>query len=63
MVAANKNEVTMPTLAIIWISSLSITLADHFSDFNFGVIGSLSWVVVILGLVLIILLLSAIAKV
>jgi hypothetical protein len=44
-----KQEITLPLTGIIFITSLAIVLMSHFAQIDFGIIGLLAWIVVIVG--------------
>jgi len=44
-----KQEITLPLTGIIFIASLIIVLTSHFAKIDFGVIGILAWIIVIVG--------------
>jgi hypothetical protein len=46
---AVKQEITLPLTGVIFITSLIIVLISHFAQVDFGIIGLLAWIVVIVG--------------
>ena len=44
-----KQEASIPFTGIVFIVSLVIVLISHFAQVDFGVIGLLAWIVVIVG--------------
>ena len=47
MVGNNVN--TISTFGLIYIFSVIVALGQHFSEISFGEIGSISWLVIVVG--------------
>lgn len=43
-----KQEIKIPLLGIIFLACLSIVVAGYFGKIDFGIIGILAWVVVLI---------------
>ena len=46
-----SNTFTLPTLAVIYLAALAIVAIQHFGEISFGVLGFISWIIVIVGAV------------
>lgn len=44
-----SNVFTLPTLAVIYIAGVVIVSIQHFAKLSFGILGFISWIVVIVG--------------
>ena len=49
MVYGVENRVVLPLTAIIFLAALAIVVTSNFSKIDFGLLGILSWLVVIVG--------------
>lgn len=49
MVGNNTNTITLSTLAVIYLSAFACVLLQYFSNADFGLIGFVSWIIVIIG--------------
>ncbi len=56
MVGNIVNKIVIPTVAVIWIVSLVLTLVQYFTGISFGFWGFLAFIVTLLGFVLVIIL-------
>jgi glucan phosphoethanolaminetransferase (alkaline phosphatase superfamily) len=43
----NQNEIVIPVLGIIFLASLGAVLFQHFTKVSLGVLGIISWIIVI----------------
>ena len=43
------NTFTLPTLAVIYLAALAIVAVQYFAKISFGVLGFISWIIVIVG--------------
>lgn len=48
-VVHNENKINMPVLGVIFIIAVIVVCVSHFSKLDFGIMGIISWVVVIVG--------------
>jgi len=48
---AVKQEIVLPVAGIIFLSCLGIVIIGHFAEVDFGRIGILAWVVVIVAVI------------
>lgn len=49
MVGNNTNKIAIPTFGIIYIISIIIAIIQHFSGESFGIIGIISWIIILTG--------------
>ncbi len=49
MVGDVSNTFTLPTLAVIYLAALATVATQHFGKTSFGVLGFISWIIVIVG--------------
>lgn len=45
----NENKIVIPFLGVIYLASLVIVIIQHFAKDNFGAVGVIAWIIVILG--------------
>lgn len=48
-VVHNENKVVIPPLCIIFLIAVAIVSVQHFAKINFGLLGFISWIIVIIG--------------
>lgn len=48
-VVHNENKVVIPVLGVIFLVAIAIVAIQHFAGMSFGVLGFISWIIVILG--------------
>lgn len=51
MVGDIKNTITIPFFGVVYITAVIIAAAQHFSGLDFGLLGTIAWVIVIVGAV------------
>ncbi|MCD4842071.1 MAG: hypothetical protein K8R08_08770 [Methanosarcinales archaeon] len=51
MVANNSNQVTIPTFGVIYATAIIIAALEHLSGESFGLLGFISWIVILCGVV------------
>lgn len=45
----NENKIVIPFFGVIYLASLVIIIIQHFTKDNFGALGFIAWIIVILG--------------
>jgi len=45
----NENRIVIPVLGVIFIISVFIAAIQHFLKLDFGILGIIAWIIVILG--------------
>lgn len=45
----HENKIIMPVLGIIFLVAVAIVSIQHFAKLNFGLLGFISWIIVIVG--------------
>jgi len=45
----NENKIIIPVLGVIFLIAVAIVAIQHFSGIGFGVLGFISWIIVIVG--------------
>ena len=48
-VVHNENKVVIPVLGVIFLVAIWIVAIQHFANISFGVLGFISWLIVIIG--------------
>ena len=48
-VVHNENKVVIPVLGVIFLVAIGIVAIQHFANISFGVLGFISWLIVIAG--------------
>jgi flagellar biosynthesis protein FliQ len=43
------NRITMPFIAIIFLAGIVIAAFQHFTKLDFGVLGIIAWIIIIVG--------------
>jgi len=51
MFGNNKNSIGIPFFGIVYIVSVIVVAIQHFSGFDFGTLGIICWIIVIVGAV------------
>lgn len=51
MVANNSNQVIIPTFGVIYVIAIIIAALEHLSGESFGLLGFISWIVILAGVV------------
>jgi len=45
----NENKIIIPVLGVIFLVAIAIVAIQHFASVSFGVLGFISWLIVIAG--------------